>query len=147
MLMGKKLAIILCFITITFATKGEGYRISVKWNGLKDTTIYLAHYFDTNIYVNDTLQLNHNGEGVFNGDSLLHQGLYMLYLNGNTYFDFLVGEKQKLTIETYNHQLVDSLIVKGSVESEYFLTYQKFIKKQTTLKNSLTRKAEKQRYL
>lgn len=135
--MGKKIIYTLLLFIITFALKAEGYRISVNWKGLNDTTIYLAHYYDANIYVNDTLLLNNKGEGIFTGDSLLHQGLYMLYLNSNTYFDFLVGSDQTFSIETHISNLIDSLKVKGAKESEDFLGYQHFIKQKNIEKNVL----------
>ena len=138
--MGKKLIFTISLLAVLLLAKADGFRVEVKWDGLKDTSIYLAHYFDTNIYVNDTLQLNSNGQGVFEGDSLLPQGLYMLYLNGNYYFDVLIGEKQKIKVKTNNIHLIDSLVISGSDESRDFVNYQQYIRRQSNLKNSYLEK-------
>jgi thiol-disulfide isomerase/thioredoxin len=105
----------------------QGYQISVKWIGLKDTTIYLAHYFDTQVFVDDTIQLNQKGEGIFNKKKELKQGLYMIYLNEKQYFDFLLGSDQTLMIQTSNPELRENLKIDGAPESEKFLAYQNFL--------------------
>jgi len=105
----------------------SNYRINVKWNGLKDTTIYLAHYFDTQVFVDDTLKLNHKGEGTFKKEKELKQGLYMIYLNEKQYFDFLLGPDQSLNIQTSDHDLRKNLKIEGAPESEQFLAYQNFL--------------------
>lgn len=138
--MGKKLILTISLLAVLLTAKSEKFRIEVKWEGLKDTSIYLAHYFDTNIYVNDTIQLNSKGQGIFEGDSLLPQGLYMLYLNGNNYFDLLIGEKQNIKVKTNNEHLIDSLSISGSEESREFVNYQHYIRRQSTLKNDFLEK-------
>jgi hypothetical protein len=85
---------------VTFTSKAEGYRISVQWSGLKDTSVYLAHHFDGKIYVNDTIKLDKSGKGTFTGNEKLREGLYLLYLNDKTYFDFLVGSDQDFSLST-----------------------------------------------
>lgn len=110
--------------------KAQGYNIQVEWNGLSDTTIYLAHYYDTKIFVNDTLRLDRNGIGSFEKDTLLRQGLYLLYLNESNYVDFLLGEKQNLKIKLNNSDIHNSLTISGSMDSEQFRNYQLFLKKQ-----------------
>lgn len=131
----RKILVLLLTILLNLGAFAGTYRIGVQWKGIKDTSIFLAHYFDTNIYVNDTLKLDSNGMGVFEGDTLLHQGLYLLYLDGNNYFDFMVGEKQNIEIKTVNGHLIDSLIISGSPDTEAFREYQLFLKKQSGEKN------------
>lgn len=122
---------------ITFTLRAEGYLISVNWVGLSDTTIYLAHYFESNIFVDDTLKLDTKGTGKFNGDSLLREGLYLLYLNQNTYFDFLIGKDQTINLSTNQTDLLGNLTIKGADESKAFLNYQRFLKEKMQTKNKL----------
>lgn len=138
--MEKKLAGLIIFIIITLGSKAGGYRIAVEWTGLRDTSVFLAHYYDSNIYINDTLQLDATGKGVFTGDSLLNEGLYMLYLNGNNYFDFLLGSDQEFSLKTVNNHLLDSLRITGAATTEKFLAYQQHIRKQSERKKQLTEK-------
>ncbi len=135
--MGKRILFIALLIGITFNLKAEGYRISVKWEGLMDTSVYLAHYFDTKIYINDTVRLDNKGKGVFSGEKKLHEGLYVLYLNEKTYFDFLLGTDQDLVISTDNSDLLKSLKIEKAEESELFLKYQGLLKEKGAEKKEL----------
>lgn len=138
--MGKRFLFIITLICITFTLKAEGYRISVRWEGIKDTSVFLAHYFDTKIYVNDTITLDKNGKGIFEGEKKLHEGLYVLYLNEKVYFDFLVGADQEFLMTTNNADVVKDMKIEGAKESENFLTYQNVLRKNGSLKNELTSK-------
>lgn len=123
---------------ITFTLKAEGYRILVKWEGLPDSSIFLAHYYDTSIYIDDTLKLDSKGEGVFEGEKPLHEGLYVMYQSGNNYFDFLLGTDQTMTISTNQIDVYGNLIISSAPESEKFLVYQQMLKQKTVEKNELS---------
>ncbi len=129
--------LIISLILISFSIKAEGYKIRVTWEGLSDTTLLLAHYYDSNLYVNDTTELDKNGQGVFEGDSLLSQGLYALYIGGNTFIDILIGDEQNIEIKTNNENTIDNLSIKGSEDSKNFAQYQKYLKQQTENKNQI----------
>lgn len=130
---------ILVFILLftTFAAKAEGYRIAVQWEGLKDSSLFLAHYYDTKIYVNDTIQLDKQGKGTFSGKEKLKEGLYVLYLNEKIYFDILVGADQEFAISTENSDFISKLKIEKAKESEDFLAYQNFLRKKQQDRNEL----------
>ncbi len=125
------------FLLITFASKAEGYRISINWSGIKDTSVFLAHHFDGKIYINDTIKLDNKGKGVFAGDKKLQEGLYVLYLNDKVYFDFLVGNDQEFSVSTDINSLYDKLEIQKAVESENFLAYQNYLREKSKLKGIL----------
>jgi thiol-disulfide isomerase/thioredoxin len=137
--MGKKILFIALLLCITFTLKAEGYRISILWEGLQDTSVFLAHYFDTKIYVNDTVKLGKNGRGIFKDEKKLHEGLYVLYLNDKVYFDILIGADQEFSISTNNSDIVKNLKIEGSKESENFLTYQNILREKSGEKNELNK--------
>lgn len=141
--MVKRLFTILFFICITFTVKAEGYRISVSWEGVKDTSLYLAHYFDTKIYVNDTIKLGPDGQGQFIGNKDLHQGLYVLYLGEKAYVDILIGADQNFSVKTNNSDIYNNLQISGAEESENFLKYQNFLRLQTNEKNDIDKEIQK----
>lgn len=122
-----------------------GYHIAVKWEGLKDTSIYLAHYYDTHILVDDTIRLNQKGEGIFSDQRTLKQGLYLLYLNENNYIDFLLGADQTLSVSIVNSDLRGKLSITGAVESEKFLHYQNFLRQLSERKAKLNEELQKDR--
>lgn len=128
--MQKQFLILFVLVFLFGKAKSQGYSIEVEWLGLKDTTIYLAHYYDTKIFVNDTLRLNKNGIGTFKKNESLKQGLYLLYLNESIYVDFLIGSQQTLKMKLNNSDLANSLKVSGASDSERFRNYQQFLKQQ-----------------
>ena len=82
----------------SFITYGQGYTIEVSLDEAKNKEVYLAHYYLGNIYVDDTLKMDHNGSGTFIGDTLLPQGLYKIYLDNNNHFDILIGKDQEFSV-------------------------------------------------
>ncbi|MBN1768618.1 MAG: redoxin domain-containing protein [Prolixibacteraceae bacterium] len=120
------------------ALEANNSKIEIKWNGMNDSTIYLAHYFDTNIYVNDTIKLNNKGEGTFASDSLLDQGLYLVYQSADNYFDFLIGSEQNLKIEASYPVSIDEITIEGAEVSEKFAEYQKMVKAKMEQKRMLS---------
>ncbi len=128
--MQKQFLILFVLVFLFGKAKSQGYSIEVEWLGLKDTTIYLAHYYDTKIFVNDTLRLNKNGIGTFKKNEPLKQGLYLLYLNESIYVDFLIGSQQTLKMKLNNSDLANSLKISGASDSERFRNYQQFLKQQ-----------------
>jgi thiol-disulfide isomerase/thioredoxin len=137
--MGKRILFIIVLICITFTLKAEGYRISIQWEGLKDTSVYLAHYFDTKIYVDDTTKLDKNGKSIFKGEKKLHEGLYVLYLNEKVYFDILIGADQEFKVITNNDDVNKNLKIENSTESENFWAYQNMLKEKGTEKSELAK--------
>lgn len=125
-------------LCITFALKAEGYRISVHWEGLNDSTVFLAHYFDTRIYVDDTSKFDQNGSCTFNGDKKLHEGLYVVYVNQKTYIDFLIGDDQNFSLSLNNSNIYETLKIQNAPESENFLKYQTMLREKSNEKNELT---------
>jgi thiol-disulfide isomerase/thioredoxin len=141
--MGKRLISFILFICITFALKAEGYRISVNWEGIKDTSVFLAHYFDTKIYIDDTIKLDQNGKGIFKGEKLLHEGLYVIYLNEKVYIDLLIGADQDFSVQTNNSDIYKNLKITGETESEDFLKYQNILRSRGVEKSNLEKELEK----
>ena len=104
----------------------QGYNIQLKINSAQNKEVYLAHYYISNIYIDDTVKLDATGFGKFEGDSLLPQGLYKIYLDKNNHFDFLLGADQQFSIgnKTFAANTID---IKGAVETEEFINYTLFL--------------------
>lgn len=108
-------------------TFGQNYKIQIDLKPAANKEIFLANYYISNIYIKDTIQLDDNGIGVFQGDSLLPQGLYKIYLDDKNHFDFLLGADQEFVLsnESFSSQ---SAVVNGAVETEEFIKYVVFLK-------------------
>lgn len=126
----KNLYTILSGLLLVFAWNtlfSQSYKIDVKISDLKEQEIYLGYYYGDKTYVKDTIKLDENGKGTFQGDSLLDQGIYIVVLPSKNYFDILVGEDQQFYVETSSDDLINNLKIKGSEENSSFKDFQKFM--------------------
>jgi len=143
------------FITITsfflFANiaVSQEFQLKLTLESAKNKEVYLAHYYISNIYVDDTLKLDDNGFGILKKDTLLPQGLYKIYLDEKHHFDFIIGADQdfELSNKTFSG---NTLSAQGAVETEEFIKYMDFFtnlkKERSILQNKLKTapEAEKQ---
>ena len=105
----------------------QNLHIDIKLENVSDSSAYLAHYLDGRIFADDTTKLV-NGVGLFEKDSLLDQGIYVVYLPSKKYFDLLLGDDQEFSIHSDSKEFVNKLKISGSTESEAFANFQKFMK-------------------
>lgn len=122
--MNKYIFVFLIFISsIAF---GQGHKIQIKLDSLANQQIFLAHYYISNIYIDDTLQLDAAGTGIVSGDTLLPEGLYKIYLDEHHHFDFLLGSDQEFTISNTTFKAENAKIT-GAPETEEFIKYIGFL--------------------
>jgi peroxiredoxin len=122
----KKLPLIL-FILLSnsvFSQTKEGFSIQGKVKGIKDTTVFLAHYFGYNQQViKDTAKVDSEGRFHFEGNKSLPEGLYLVSLPKQKYMDIVIGN-QEFSFETDNTNLITKMKVTGSKENEIFFKFQ-----------------------
>ena len=106
---------------------GQNYRIEVNLPSAKGQQVLLTNYYLGKLYAKDTVQLNAQGNGVFEGDSLLPQGMYKIFVNENKNFDLLIGKDQQFSLSN-NSFAADQMNVTGSEETEAFADYVRFLK-------------------
>ncbi|WP_372753267.1 redoxin domain-containing protein, partial [Labilibaculum sp.] len=117
-----------CFLS-SITSKAQKYDIAIDLIGSTDSTAYLAHYFDGRIFADDTTQLI-NGKGVFSKEKQLDQGIYVIYLPSQKYFDLLIGKDQEFSISADQTDFIKSIRIHGANESEAFHDFQTFMKSQ-----------------
>jgi thiol-disulfide isomerase/thioredoxin len=115
---------LMAMIFYTCSYSGEGYEIKVKIIGIKDTTIILGHHIANSMYPDDTIRLDKNGSGVFKKKKVLPQGMYIIFLPNKNYFDIIVGENQKFSVENDTNNLFKRIKFTGSKENQIFYDYQ-----------------------
>lgn len=123
--------------------KSQGYKINVEVAGIKDTNVILGYYSQSKMFVSDTIRVDKSGKGVFADEKPLPQGVYLVYMPNQTYFDFLVGSDQVFSLKTTSPDYVKNLVVSGAVESERFLEYQRFLINKQEGAKALQEKIEK----
>ena len=146
----KKSILILASLAITGITccqpVKKGHNIAVRVDGLSNDGIYLAYHLGNRQYIKDSLRLDQSGSGVFAGENLLDQGVYIIVLPGNSYFEFLVTENQHFSIEGNKDDLINSIVFTGSRENTAFAGFQKewaaMHKKSEAIRNRLSANRE-----
>ncbi|MEA5141642.1 DUF4369 domain-containing protein [Arcicella rigui] len=129
--MKKNTAFLLLTLLSLFSNQllAQGFSIKGKITGLKDTTVFLAHYFGYNQQViKDTAQVDAKGNFVFQGDKKLPEGLYLVSLPKGRYFDLIIGN-QEFSFETDTSNLIKKMKVTGSKENENFFAFQQGMSK------------------
>ena len=116
---------------LTFAH--QGYQIQLKIQGVKDSMVYLVHYYGRplpTIYKRDSAHFNKNGIAVFNSnDSSFVGGIYMMLLSDKkTYFEFLLNNGDNMEITANANKLPEDITFKNAPENEHFQEYVNFLK-------------------
>lgn len=119
----------------------QEYQIKVKLKNAPDTQLQLAYYFADKQYVQDTTITDKSGVAVFEGEKKLPGGLYLIILPGK-YFDILITDDQKFTIEADTVDIQKSIKFKGSNENSVFYEYQNHIMTQSALRKEYQQKLE-----
>lgn len=132
------LGFLLCLLMPLFA--GNEYAIKVQAPNLKLEKLYLGQYYMGKLYVQDSLQLDKKGKGVFRAEHKLPQGMYVFYLSNGKYADLLLGDDQEFSVQLDTLQMAKSMQIKGADQSAAFLDYTLFLSKQQELMNALSEK-------
>jgi thiol-disulfide isomerase/thioredoxin len=103
----------------------SGYDISLTISGLKDSSIFLAYHYGDKQYLRDSVVLDNKGHGVFKGTENLPQGIYMIVLPGEKYFEILISDDQQFIITCSYNDFFNTIKFIGSDENSYFNQYQK----------------------
>lgn len=111
----------------------QGYRIHLKIPDVKDSVVFLAHYYGKalpTIYKRDSARFDKNGNAEFSStDSSFVGGIYMMLLSDHkTYFEFLINTGDEISITAYISKLPAGLKFKNSPENERFQEYVTFLK-------------------
>jgi peroxiredoxin len=89
--------VFICLVSYTWAK--DAYNIKVKINGFPSGKIKLAYYFGDKQYIKEEGVTDDKGQFSFKGDTALPTGIYIVFLENETYFEILV-EEQFFSIET-----------------------------------------------
>jgi len=116
-----EMLILLAFQQAIFA---DGYEVRVKIAGIRDTNIILGHHFAGSMYPDDTIKVDKSGFGIIKGKKAMPQGMYIIFLPSKSYFDFIMGENQKFSMENDTSNLFKKIKFSGSKENQIFYDYQ-----------------------
>lgn len=119
----------------------QGYHITVRVNGYKDTAVYLGNYYGKQTYLADTARLNNRGEVVFSGKDKLPGGIYFILLpDKQKFFEILVDRQQDFSITADTANLVKNLLFHNSLDNDLFYQYNRYLAAQQEQVNAVKEK-------
>jgi peroxiredoxin len=114
---------IIIFFIISLSSFGQGYSISGRIKGLKDSTCYLTYYYEDQNYIQDSSKASSDGTIVFQGKTPLKGGMYNVMIGRSQSFDMLIGE-QRFSFEANIKDIFNTIKFFGSRENDLFYSYQ-----------------------
>jgi thiol-disulfide isomerase/thioredoxin len=120
----------LLFFLIATGLSGmsEGYEINFSIPSFRGDTVVLGHRFNASFVPQDTVIADPKGRGTFTGDDALPEGMYLVFLPDQTFFDLLIGKDQFFEFETDTSDYTALMKISGSVDNEAFYAYQLYLK-------------------
>jgi len=103
----------------------QTFRIQIHIQDCTEKQLYLSYYLGDKQYLLDTADAMPPGQFVFQGDSLLKPGVYLVVLpSSKDYLQILItAQDQTFTLQTKQQQLSAVQHIEGSVENKRFYEY------------------------
>lgn len=109
-----------CLLISSLCVAQPGYNLRFKITGLKDTIIYLGHFYGEATYIKDTAQVNNQGEFAFDGKNTLRQGVYFLVLGTKKQFDLVMGHDQHFSMTSDRKDYIQNMVITGDEDNKLF---------------------------
>ena len=102
----------------------ERYELKFQVKGIQDTICYLANYYGDKTYLTDTAVVDEKGRFVFEGDSVLPGGIYIIAGQAkNKYFECIVDKDQNFSIVSDLSDISAKAKISNSLDNELFFEY------------------------
>lgn len=123
--------ILLLFIMVSIGAnaQSQSYEISFKIKGLENRGIAIAYHYADDVYILDSVFFDDNAQAVFKGEKLLPQGMYIVVLSNDVYFDFFITDNQKFTIKSSLPDITQHLSFIQSPVNTAFYEFQHYMRK------------------
>jgi len=111
----------------TISLFSQSYKIKAEFNGAQDSVMYLAYYLGDKTYLLDTAYTKGKGRYVFEGDSVLPGGIYILAgQSNNKYLEVIVDKSQKFNFKTSVDRMPTDIEFTNSEDNVLFYEYINF---------------------
>lgn len=117
----KNWTLLFILIWAALGAQAQGHKIDVKLKGFTGDTLTLAYHMASKQYTQDTVYRQGN-KFVFEGDSLLKPGIYLVVLPpDNNFFELMIpSDDQVFSVQTDVDDLSKNMKVTGSEENRLF---------------------------
>ncbi len=116
----------------TTAPKPNVMDLKVHIKGLTGGQCLLANHYGDKQFIQDTVKVDADGWMEFKDTANRPGGIYLIVLPSKKYFEIVLTDNQKFTVETDTIDFVKGMKITGNKENEYFYEYLNFISTQQT---------------
>jgi thiol-disulfide isomerase/thioredoxin len=114
----------------TAAAKPDVLQLKVHIKGLAGGECLLANHYGDQQFIQDTAKVDANGWMEFRDTAAMPGGIYLVVLPGKKYFELVLTDNQKFTVETDTVDMVKNMKITGNKENEYFYEYLNYLSAQ-----------------
>jgi len=135
------------FISFIFSSLWAQTNVcNLKFNikGLQNSEAIFAYHFVDEVYLQDSLRFDANGVAEFKSNQKLPQGMYMVVLPNEEYFDFFITDNQLFEIETTLENPTQNIAFTHSDDNVVFYQFQHFMSKKSAEAAQLRAKKQKE---
>jgi thiol-disulfide isomerase/thioredoxin len=121
-------------------------KLDVTIHGFEGKQVYLGYRRADKIYSRDTLDLSDNGRFVFQSDTLIPPGIYLILMPpDNKYFEFVVTHaEQVFSVETTAPDFYQQLRFEGSKDNNLLREYQRYMSDQVSFSKDLQQQQQQE---
>jgi peroxiredoxin len=127
--MNKGILLTILLILSLNTLQAQSYHLSFEIPDLPNQLLRLGHHSGPDIFVVDSALTNAQGKAIISGENPLQHGIYFAVMPSGAHFDFLIGDKQQLSIYTRQYQVLDSLKITGDIQNQAFVDFQRSMAK------------------
>ncbi|NRB64207.1 MAG: redoxin domain-containing protein [Saprospiraceae bacterium] len=122
------LCLLFC-VSISTLFGQNALNLTIELEGYTNDTLYLGYYYGDKTYLADTAGLDANGQFVFEADTALKAGMYLIVLQPkNNYAEILLSaDNQAFLLKADANDLVKTMAFEGSKQNALFYEYLGFI--------------------
>ncbi len=135
----------LLFISLLFtgvSLTAQGYHIQLSVPDFAGKEVILAEYFTNRMVPKDTATVSLLGEAEFSGNEPFDGGLYIMFMDQNYYFDFLLDDDQHFSISADSADLTGKTVFEGSAENKLFYSYKQYLTEKRALQQQYAKDLE-----
>jgi len=133
-----KISILIIFLcTICLSAFGQNeLEIKIKITDFDEGWLKLGYHYGSKQYIQDSVKVK-DQIAVFQRDTALQGGIYFVIVPQHGYFELLMTEDQKFSVETTLGNYINKMEIKGSKENEQFYEYVLFLSSKKAISNEL----------
>ncbi len=112
------------------ANKPDILHLKIHIKGMTGGECLLANHYGDKQFIQDTAKIDANGWMEFRDTAAMPGGIYLVVLPSKKYFELILTDQQKFSVETDTVDMVKNMKITGNKENEYFYEYLNYLSTQ-----------------